>query len=91
MERLNETAYSVTIMNLPYYSNLLNRSDRESSLEFMKREWSKTKANYGVETLRELIDFELILPRPKSCFDELSSIEKKDFWKKVEYVGRLLD
>ena len=90
MERLDEMAYSITIMNFPSYSELLNRKDKEYSISFMQKEFKKTKENYGIETLTELIKFELTLPRPKKMYSQLSNEEKNDFWLKVKFVEKLL-
>lgn len=90
-ERLDEMSYSTSIMNWPSYSNLLNRKDLRHSIDFIKEQWPKTKENYGVEDLHELIRIEIEnLPKPKSLYSKLSDQEKEDFWKKVEFIEKEL-
>lgn len=90
MERLYERAYSIAIMDFPSYSTQLSSIEIKSSLSILANEWPETKANYGVETLIELITFELSLPRPKSYYKSLSEEEIRDFWLKVNFLNKLL-
>lgn len=89
MEILNEIVYSITIINFLNYFKLSNKKDKEFSI-FIKNKFNKTKENYGVKTLTELINFELTMPKPKKLYNKLSKEEKKDFWFKVKFIDKLI-
>jgi len=85
--RLAEISYTIAIMQLTSFTNLTSEEAPQVLIDFLKKEWPKTKENYGLNTLTQLINIEITsLPKPKKAYSSLTSTDKIDFWKKVEYI-----
>lgn len=92
MERLVEMAYTASISDLPSFSQLMMRKDRAERIQFIIDEWPLTKSNYEVNTIKELVNNEIVAyPRCKKIYDAMSDMEKEDFWRKVEYFDGILN
>lgn len=90
-ELLAEEAYTVAIANMPSVQDILTREDVKERTNFIIKQWKKTKKNYGVSSIKELIEKEIqSFPRCSSIYNNLSKEEKKLFWKKVEYFDNLV-
>lgn len=88
-EFLAEEAYTVAIADLPSIQNLLTRKDVKERIGFIVREWNKTKKNYGVSTIKELVEKEIkVFPRCSSAYESVE--DKEEFWKKVVYFDGLV-
>lgn len=88
-EFLAEEEYTVAIADLPSVQNLLTRKDVKERIDFIVNEWEKTKKNYGVSTIKELIEKEIqVFPRCSIAYKNVK--DKESFWKKVEYFDSLV-